>query len=396
MKNSVVIPISVVFELDDVGWHDGRDLRLSGKASRSGIPRDHAVEDYELLDQIGMATGNKITVAIPLADWDKDNFLRGEVGITHDPYGWDRASTIDLEYSRKCFEALESSEYIEYACHGLLHGVYSADGKCINEHDFVVNETLADGTRITKPVDNFRRRIELWFKIYDSWGFKKPCEIFIVGGGTAGLTEEYLDQMTSIIREYGFKYWTNGYFPFKGSIGVSNGVVCLPQYGKRGRNYSSWNVYDDDPSCYGDFIIPGHENNSCVFGMHWTNMLRFNPKNNYKSVKPWVDYFARQGEVFGSMNARDFASSANQQFYASFAKMSFDGNRCVIDLTEVLKRKLACHKNEFFISLKCGITPVKSAGGKILLYEEHKEFTTYKILHDTAARVTFFVKQHDV
>ena len=129
LKEGIVIPYSVVFELDDVGWHDGRDLRLRGMASRSGIPRDHAIEDYEVLDLIGKRTGNKTTVAIPLGDWDKDNLLRGEVGITHDPYGWDRASTIDLDYTRKCMEALEGSEYLEYAYHGLLHGVYEADGE---------------------------------------------------------------------------------------------------------------------------------------------------------------------------------------------------------------------------------------------------------------------------
>ena len=219
-KEMIVIPHAVVFELDDVGWHNGRDLRLLGQASRSGIPRDHAIEDYEVLDAIGRRTKNKITVAIPLADWDKDNLLRGEVGITHDPYGWNRKETIDLEYTEKCRDALENSEYIEYACHGLLHGVYAPDGKRINEHDFTVNERLSDGRLYTHAVDNIRHRIELWFKIYNSWGFKKPCEIFIVGGGTAGLTEESLDEMTGIIREYGFKYWTNGYFPFDGQVGV--------------------------------------------------------------------------------------------------------------------------------------------------------------------------------
>ena len=391
MNSKIVIPYSVVFELDDVGWHDGRDLRLKGQASRSGIPRDHAIEDYEVLDLIGRRTGNKTTVAIPLGDWDKDNLLRGEVGITHDPYGWDRASTIDLDHTRKCMEALEGSEYLEYAYHGLLHGVYGADGSRINEHDSTVNEILPDGTRITKAVDNLRRRIELWFKIYESWGFKKPVDIFIVGGGTAGLTDETLDEMTAIIRDYGFKYWTNGYFPFKGPIGVSNGVICLPQYGKKGRDYSTWNVYDDDPSRYGDFIIPGSENNSCVFGMHWTNMLRFNPENNYKVVEPWVDYFNRQSEVFGSMNARDFASSANQQFYTSFARMNVEGNVCAIDLSDVLAKKPSRESDEFFVSVKRGIAPINCVGGALTLYEEHREFNTYKIAHN-ATRVTLLLK----
>ena len=47
------IPIAWVLEFDDLGWDDGRDLRLNKKASRSGIPRYHTLEDYELVAKIG-------------------------------------------------------------------------------------------------------------------------------------------------------------------------------------------------------------------------------------------------------------------------------------------------------------------------------------------------------
>ena len=48
MKDQVKIPMSFILEMDDVGWTDGRDLNCEGKASRSGIDRDHCIEDYEM------------------------------------------------------------------------------------------------------------------------------------------------------------------------------------------------------------------------------------------------------------------------------------------------------------------------------------------------------------
>ena len=379
MNGNVIIPIAVAFELDDVGWHNGRDLRLNGQASRSGLPRNHAPEDYEVLDLIGRAVGSKITVGIPLADWDKDNLLRGEVGITHDPYGWNRASEIDMEYAKRCFDLLEGSEYIEYACHGLMHGVYSASGERINEHDFITRTQNADGSSTVRPVEDLKRRLDLYFQIYDSWGFKKPCETFIVGGGVGGICEDTLYEMTAVLREYGFKYWTNGGYPFEGPIGVYNGITCLNQTGKQGRDYAPWNAYDVDPSVYGDFIRLNHPKNSNVFGMHWTNMLRFNPKKNCEAVPLWTEYFNRQSEVFGSMNARDLEFSVNQQFYNSYVTLTENKGVVTVDLSAVRKNAVDWLKNEFYLSVKNGFSPRNVEGASIELYESKASFNTYRI-----------------
>jgi hypothetical protein len=51
MKN-IKIPIETIFEMDDVRWDNGKDLRLYGQASRSGIPRKpHKKQDrnYDLI-----------------------------------------------------------------------------------------------------------------------------------------------------------------------------------------------------------------------------------------------------------------------------------------------------------------------------------------------------------
>ena len=86
------------------------------------------------------------------------------------------------------------------------------------------------------------------------------------------------------------------------------------------------------------------------------------------------------------MTARNFEKSVNQLFYFWYADMTLDGNKCIIDLTEMDKNKIDRHENLFYISFKKGIEPKSISGGEISLYEEHREFNTYKITH-TGTRV---------
>ena len=117
MNKSVILPTALQVCVDDVGWFIGSDDRYLSKPSRTGMTRRHAPEDYIVLNEIGKAIGQKIMCPLVLAEWDKDNILRGEVGIVFDPDKWDRASQIDMNLAKKCFEAAENSEYIEYAFH---------------------------------------------------------------------------------------------------------------------------------------------------------------------------------------------------------------------------------------------------------------------------------------
>ena len=110
MLNSIKIPIAGILQLDDVGWDNGRDLRLKGQASRSGIPRYHALEDYQVLHEIGKEMNSSVFVALCLGDWDKENLLRGVAGATHNPNGWDRKSEIDIAKFEQYRDALEKSE----------------------------------------------------------------------------------------------------------------------------------------------------------------------------------------------------------------------------------------------------------------------------------------------
>ena len=197
-KETVIIPAALQLCLDDVGWHDGRDLRTIGQPSRSGLPRDHAPEDYKMLAELGRAIDMKITCPLCIGDWDKNNVLRGEVGITHKPYTWDRASEIDYDYVAKCFAELEGAEYIEYALHGLMHGRYSEKGELIWEREYFIP---TDETQKTSRLDinDFRHRLDLFFEIYNAWGFSQNIKIFVA---PCSMQTTNVDMMEENIKKY--------------------------------------------------------------------------------------------------------------------------------------------------------------------------------------------------
>ena len=170
------------------------------------------------------------------------------------------------------------------------------------------------------------------------------------------------------------------YPEFEGkSLKVYNGVACI-RWGVN-KTEMPWEAYDIDPDTLQIFNTD-ESKRSCLHGSHWTNYLRFNPKRNLEGVKGWTDFYNRQAEMFGGVNAQTLAEAVNQLFYYEFAKLEVCDKEAVIDLSEMNEQKLDCHINEFFISFKKGTEPIACEGGDISLYEEHKEFNTYKIVHD--------------
>ena len=128
---------------------------------------------------------------------------------------------------------------------------------------------------------------------------------------------------------------------------------------------------------------------SCILGSHWPNFLRYNSKDNFDYLPAWERFYTRQGNVFGSMNGDSLADAVNQTFYHQFASLTFKDKSIEVDLTKLEDVKLDCHKNEFYISVKHGIAPIKCDGGTVSLYDTHDGFDNYKICH-TGTRVEIF------
>ena len=392
--SGVKIPVALQFCFDDVGWYNGRDLRTSGRASRSGIPRNHAIEDYVMLHEFGKALGQKILTPLCLADWDKDNLLRGHVGITHDPHGWDVASTIDMEHHEQARDILNGSEFIEPCIHGLLHGVYDENGKLIHEKEYFKTVEV-NGARklILNSVEDFNKRIRLFFEIYESWGFTKKIRSFVSPCGFGGADEEMIIDLAIRLSALGVKYWANGGFTFEGPLAVYSDIATMKKGGSYNGKYGPmppWEGYDIDPDLLMPFVHEENYGGTNMIGMHWTNLLRLNPKRNLQNLPLWIDYFNRERETFGTMIAKDVEFSVTQQFYNLYSKIDMCEGKCVIDVSEACSNKTTPCKDEFYISFKKEISPKSCLGGEVSLYEEHNEFNTYKIVHNST-RITILV-----
>jgi len=322
----------------------------------------------------------KIVCPFTIGEWDKDNILRGEIGATYDPQNWNRASTLNMTLAKQCFEAAESSDYIEYCFHGLLHGNYSADGKQITELEYFDYKDPSDGLLYTLEKEDIERRFELYYKIYDSWGFQKKIRTFSSPTNVPkNLKSEDILPLAEVLESYGIYYWLNRW---KGGICYSeflNNVIYL----EKNRKYGiPWNAYDYDPKYLFDFAEEGDEEIGDVMSTHWPNFLRFNYQKNMECLEPWVKYFKKQSEIFGVMLSKDIVFCTNQHLYRKFSDITFDEKKIIINTEKVFSESKLPIIKEFYISLKNDIEPSECIDGKIELYETHENFKNYKITHD--------------
>ena len=377
----IPIPLQVCF--DDIGWDQGRDLRLLGRASRTGMPRNHVYEDYEAVHLLGKGIGQKIITPLCLGDWDKDNLLRGEIGITHDPHGWNRAAEINRKEFERFAELMDSSDSFDITIHGLLHGVYDENGKQLHEHEFFHTKAAVPSVEKDGPIPkwDFDRRMDIFFKIYKSWGFTKEIRNFVAPGGTYGDLEG-ITEIASWLYERGIRNWTNKYC-FKDPVRSVAGVTCVTSGGAMPGTFASppWNCYDFDPAMLGHFV--SHENRGGVatFSMHWPNILRYNPRKNPESIALWIDYFKAEAEIFGTMLSKDLAFAGNQLFYHHHTKIEKTAEGYRFDVSEAKAKKSAHHPDVLYVSVKKGLRPTAKGGASISLYEEHADFDTYEIKH---------------
>nr|MBQ4317994.1 hypothetical protein [Clostridia bacterium] len=377
MDNRVIIPAALILDLDDMMWHDGRDLRHKGQASRSEFPRMHVPEDYTAVNELGRALNMKIICPICIGDWDKENCLRGVVGPTHNPGGWNRKAEIDYAMTEKYFEAAESSDYIEYAYHGLLHGLYDANGARLNEWEYFKREEGKPAELLSD--DELNLHLDLFDKIYGSWGFKKKIRTFCPPCGIplADKTDwTPIDRFSSILYDRGVRYIIARWHRLTEKSRLCSGVLYMEKNARFGISSAAADV---DPRYIPDFVDPGDELYGDVMGMHWANFLHYYPQNNRERLGYWITYFNRQAEVFGMMISRDIAFTGRQCIYRKNSKIAVSENECTVDITDALAGGFEDLGRDIYISFRNDSLPKVCDGGTMELYESRREFKTYKV-----------------
>ena len=381
--DKIVLPIAIGIIVDDVGWHDGRDLRYMNGSARSGLPRFHHPDDVRALNAIGKALNTKIICSLVLGEWDKDNVLRGVPAVTPDPENWDAAAVMDMEYTKEYFKALEESEFLDYSLHGLLHAYY--DGAKLNTARQYYPNTYAEDGKINGyrwlPAEEFGKMIDLFYEIYGSWGFKKKITTFVSPCGCWGVPEDEGNiGYAKMLLKHGIKYWCNSWAEFKKPIGNALGIMAV-----RGDNIAPWNAYDIDP----DYLEPLEELGPYYCG-HLTNFIRYNYQKNFEYVEKWAKYFRKYSDRFGAMMARNIDESCSQMLYVKNAKLTECDGVVTVDLAEVDSFGANGLFDEFFISIEGDHSPkILTEGASIDYYECGDGYKTYKIKRCGAKLVSF-------
>lgn len=387
MEN-IKLPIAVSIRVDDVGWRDGHDERHLGLPSRTGMPRLHVAEDVQALNEIGRGLGTKVLCNLVIGDWDKKNRLRGVPHVTWNEAGWDAAATVEKhrDFFDTTFAALEGGEYLEYGLHGLMHGYYENGSQVAEKflYPFLYRDERGEWKRNPLPAEELDLLCELFFAIYDDWGFRKKIRVWEAGNGCYGTPDsDYNREFARVLGRHGIRVWEWGGWPE--DVTVREGMVFINST----LGFVDWNVYDIDPSILQNCFLagrrPGIVPNVCG---HLPNFIRFQPEKNFEYVSAWVDYFRRITAPFGAMMARDNEESASQGVYARYAVTDRVDGGYRIDLTEVDAVRTDVVEDAFYVALRDRRPPTSCTGGRVSVHECKEDHTIYKIERDGSPVVT--------
>ena len=380
---SITLPYAIGIRVDDVGWRNGADDRWCGRPSRSGIPRLHHPSDAAVINEIGRGLGTKILCALVLGDWDVKNRLRGVPHVTWDEEGWDAASLIekDRAFFEETKDILDGGEYLELAVHGLQHGYYE-NGKQVHErflYPFLRKNEKGVLVAEPLPAPELDRMLELFFAIYNDWGFKKKiCASWQVGNACYGTPDDdYNREFSRILNRYGIGAWQWGGWPE--DVMVREGMIYLNST----LGSVTWDAYGVDPKILHNYFEAGRRPGLVPnIRSHLANYIRFQPEKNFEYVPDWIDYFKRITSPFGAMLARDNEESASQAVYARYSAVDRIDGGYRIDLSGVDAVRTFLVEDHFYIALRERRIPSSCTGGSLSVHAVRDDHTIYRIERD--------------
>ncbi len=388
-KENFILPKTLQLCLDDVGWMYGRDERDWGGPARTGFPRYHAVEDYMMIEELGNALNMKVTCMFVIGEWDRKGILANVPNATSAGKNWKGSKYYSEERAKQMFNYIQKCSHIEFGVHGLMHDIWSEDGKYWGGGEFFLpkdgkRETPADQLDLGSD-EHLKKHFDAFFEIYNDWGFKVPIIHFASPcGGRDALVE---GRMTKMLASYGIRFWHNHFWVNEkgekistANTMVQNGVICH----EKGFVVCPWEGYDIDPDMLADIKYE----EAGILSAHWPNILRYNPKKNLDNLGAWVRYFRRQAERFGLMLSRGTEFAHYQQLYANMAKVEEQGDALVIDLTEADAAFPFGERPPVYVSIKKDAGNVEFIGAEAVVYEEKKDFINYELKRTDSAIIT--------
>ena len=233
------------------------------------------------------------------------------------------------------------------------------------------------------PADEFKILVDLFYEIYNDWGFKKDIRVFQSGCGCFGTPyDDYNREFSRILRERGIGIWQWGGWP-RETI-VNDGTIYVNTVS--GAPFLNWNEYSVDPSILHDCFV---QNGKLLFSSnicgHLANFVQVQPEKNFDYTKAWIDYFRRVCSHFGVVLARDNEESASQAVYSTHAKIDVIDGGYHIDLAPVDAIRTPLVEDHFYVSLREKALPREVIGGKAYVKDCRSDHVVYVIERDKDA-----------
>ena len=326
----------LLVSIEDVGWWKGKDGSAFNEPFRTGMPRDHAPEDYFALADLGRQLDMKLLAGFVLCEWDRHDILKKLPSSTWVGKKWTSPYT-NPEQKIKAAEIIKAAEqYIEFGLHGLGHEFWNRGVMQRSEfHDADCN---------MRDPDEIRKHLSFFFNIMDQYHFNSGPKIFI----PPALKHSFGDPdngFQKILGEFGIESVTLRFSkaklyskPQTGKIAWENDVLLV----ERGESEIPWNRVAAGPEF--KFDRP-------VLALHWANMLHPDPEKNHFIIQKWADYIKTGSEEKGMLLVRDSGACFTQYCHKIMSEIKRSGDGFSIDLRWMDKVPARLAKNPVYLKM---------------------------------------------
>jgi hypothetical protein len=330
------IPLPLFLVIDDVGWWNGKNGSHKNEPYRTGIDREHCIEDYLAIIELGKKINMRIQAGMVLCDWSRDNILKKVPTATWMGSEWnDTTSTDKLDEVASFLN--ENPQYIELCLHAVGHEFWD-DGVMTRAEWGEANGTM-------RPIEQIKAHLDVFGKIMKQNGLGDFPVSFIPAAFCHAFGEK--DGIATILKDYGIKFISTPFDCMKKSkkndtelFGIDNGIPTV----NRGCSGIKW--FEMNPSL-DDRIF-----SEAICGIHWPNILHPDPKQNMTTVTAWAEKINSYSKLFRRVLARDTFDFWTQLAHYSFTDISFHDNKISFDFSKLEKMNLPFLNDSFRIKIK--------------------------------------------
>lgn len=316
----LTIPQPLMVVVEDAGWWQGRDGSAVNEPYRTGMDRDHCLEDYRALADLGERLGMRIQLAMVLCEWDRSELLRHVPTATWMGRDWRNPWRRKERLDESADFLRAGGSHLEIGMHGVGHEFWNR-GK-------MERSEFHNPAGIMRPPELIRQHLDAFAAIMEenSLGpfpraFVPPALHHSFGNGE--------DSFQAILRDYGVRYVTTIFSrarryapPLHEQITWESGVLLI----ERHQALTPWNIQAATPTAPPE---------GPVASLHWKNLLHSDPSRNDEVVARWGDFLSICCQEFNRMAAPDTAACWSQFAYHSLGVIRPQSAGVEIDVGQV-------------------------------------------------------------